>query len=212
MPGTAPSGRTRDAARSREAILDAAEALFAGQGYDATSLHDIGQRAGVSRGTPGYFFRSKERLYQAVLARVFAAELDLVAQAQERAIATGGGPLAELTAAIESFLDFLAARPTFVQLIEREALTGGRSLRNTPAHAAAMEAALATTAGILARGPFRAVDPALFLLDLLALCWFPFAHADTFARGLGLDATDPSFVAARKRHVVDLLLRGARAG
>ncbi len=34
--------KTRDADRSREAILEAAERLFAAQGLDGTSLADIG--------------------------------------------------------------------------------------------------------------------------------------------------------------------------
>ena len=59
--------KVRDAERSRAAILDAAERLFAEQGYDATSLTNVGAVAGVSRGTPGYFFRSKAELYQAEL-------------------------------------------------------------------------------------------------------------------------------------------------
>ena len=70
-----PAGRTantRDAARTRAAILDAAEQLFAERGFDATSLNDIAREAHVSRATPSYFFGSKEGLYVAVLERVFA--------------------------------------------------------------------------------------------------------------------------------------------
>ena len=59
--------RERNPARTRAAILDAAEKLFAGKGFDATSLNDVGTAAGVSRGTPGYFFGSKEELVRAVL-------------------------------------------------------------------------------------------------------------------------------------------------
>jgi AcrR family transcriptional regulator len=66
---TAPR-RTRDAERTRRRILDAAEELFARQGFDAASLAAIGEAAGVSRGTPSYFFGSKEELYQAVLERM----------------------------------------------------------------------------------------------------------------------------------------------
>jgi AcrR family transcriptional regulator len=211
--GDAPvPGRTRDADRSREAILDAAEALFAERGYEGTTLQEIGRAAGVSRGTPGYFFGSKERLYAAVLERAFAAELKFVGQAQARAAQAGGGPEAELAAVVASFLEFLAARPAFVRLLDREALAGGRLLNATPAHVAALEGGLATTRDLLVRVADRPVDPAHFLLDVLALCWFPVAHADTFARGLGLDPADPAFAAARARHVVDLLLRGLRAG
>jgi AcrR family transcriptional regulator len=54
----------RNGNRTREAVLDAAERLFAEKGYDATSLNDVGTAAGVSRGTPGYFFGSKTDLYR----------------------------------------------------------------------------------------------------------------------------------------------------
>ena len=47
--------RERNPARSRAAILDAAERLFAEKGYEATSLSEVGTAAGLSRATPGYF-------------------------------------------------------------------------------------------------------------------------------------------------------------
>jgi AcrR family transcriptional regulator len=62
----------RDGERSKEAILSAAEDLFARQGFEGTSMQEIGEAAGVARSTPAYFFRSKEALYEAVLARVVA--------------------------------------------------------------------------------------------------------------------------------------------
>src|SRR5919205_2149237 len=70
MPAPPPE-KVRDAERSREAILAAAERLFAERGYEAASLHDIGAAAGLSRGTPSYFFGSKERLHLDVLRRAF---------------------------------------------------------------------------------------------------------------------------------------------
>ena len=68
--------------RSREAILDAAERLFAEKGYESTSLKKIAEVAGLSRNTPAHFFGSKEGLYGVVLDRVFADAGALVEQAQ----------------------------------------------------------------------------------------------------------------------------------
>src|ERR1051325_11838278 len=68
-PGANAAERTRDAERTREAILVAAEDRFARLGFHGTSLQQIGEAAGVARSTPAYFFRSKEALYDAVLAR-----------------------------------------------------------------------------------------------------------------------------------------------
>lgn len=211
MTEATPSGRTRDADRTREAILDAAEALFAERGYAATSLQAIGERAGISRGTPGYFFRSKAALYRAVLERVFAAELAFVVEAQAAA------PLAEagahpLEAAIGALLDFLAARPSFVRLLEREALAGGETLRATAAHATAMREGLAIVTALLGQTPDPVAGPAEVLLSVLALCWFPFAHAATFARDLGIDPHTEAGRARWRRHVTGLMLHGISAG
>jgi AcrR family transcriptional regulator len=115
--------RSRDADRSRGAILDAAERLFAKQGFDATSLTQVGAAAGVSRGTPGYFFRTKAELYQAVLDRSLAEVRDAVREGRERALASNESAETILAGAVSDYFDFLSARPYFIRLIEREALS-----------------------------------------------------------------------------------------
>ena len=90
--------KERDASRSRAAILDAAERLFAERGYDATSLTEVGAAAGVSRGTPGYFFGSKADLYRAVLYRAFAEVREAVRAGRARALASSQSPEAILAA------------------------------------------------------------------------------------------------------------------
>ncbi|MBA2555757.1 MAG: TetR family transcriptional regulator, partial [Chloroflexi bacterium] len=191
--------------------LDAAEQLFAELGYESASLAAIGRRAGVSRGTPGYFFGTKQALYRAVIARVLVAEADLLLAAHERATATGGGPEEVVAALVETFLDFLVARPTFVRLVEREAAAGGVVLQEVAAETPDIQLGLATLGGYFAAPAFRAADPIHVLLSLLALCWFPLAHADTFTRALGLDPDAPAFLPAWKRHVVALVLRGLQS-
>ena len=74
----AEHSKIRDADRSRRAILDAAEALFAEHGFKGATMAEIAASAGVSRGTPAYFFNSKEQLYRAVLGRSFEVTAELV--------------------------------------------------------------------------------------------------------------------------------------
>jgi AcrR family transcriptional regulator len=117
--------KERNPERSRAAILQAAERLFATKGYEATSLTDVGAAAGVSRGTPGYFFGSKPELYQAVLDHSFNEVREAVRAGRARALASSQTADAILAGAVSDYFDFLAARPNFVRLIEREALSGG---------------------------------------------------------------------------------------
>lgn len=53
--------------RSRTALLDAALSLFSSQGYRATSVRDIADRAGTSTGSVYHHFRDKETIFQTLL-------------------------------------------------------------------------------------------------------------------------------------------------
>ena len=55
------------ARRTRAAILDAAGRLFASQGYQATSVGDVANEAGVSLGTVYQYFRDRSDLVAALL-------------------------------------------------------------------------------------------------------------------------------------------------
>jgi AcrR family transcriptional regulator len=59
--------RRHDAQASREALLDAATALFDERGYEATTIRQIGQRAGVDAALIARYFGGKEGLYLATL-------------------------------------------------------------------------------------------------------------------------------------------------
>src|SRR3954467_8212959 len=60
---------TRVPLATKGRILDAAEALFMEQGFEATSLRAITAAADVNLAAVNYHFGSKEELFQAVLTR-----------------------------------------------------------------------------------------------------------------------------------------------
>jgi TetR/AcrR family transcriptional regulator len=201
--------RVRNPERSRAAILDAAERLFAVQGYDATSLNEVGAAAGVSRGTPGYFFGSKSDLYQAVLDRCFAEVREAVRAGRARALASSQSPDAILAGAVSDYFDFLAARPNFIRLIEREALNGGRFPEGV-SHLAAGQEALAAISAELGLDDSPSGDAAQLLLSIISLCWFPLIHARTVAPAVGVGLEDAEDLERRKRQVISLVLHGLR--
>lgn len=83
--------RTRDAARTRQVLLETAGDLFARQGYAATTVREIADGAGVNVALINRYFSSKEGLFQACLGHVSD---DL-----ERSDTLGGdAPLSELIA------------------------------------------------------------------------------------------------------------------
>jgi AcrR family transcriptional regulator len=204
MPTTVE--RERNPVRSRAAILDAAEKLFAEKGYDVTSLSEVGAAAGVSRGTPGYFFGSKQDLYDAVLERCYEEVRQAVRAGRARALASQQPPEAILAGAVSDYFDFLAARPNFIRLIERRALSGG----GTPVgeHLSAGQEALAAISAELGLDDAPSGDAAQLLLSIIALCWFHLIHAQTVAPAVGVTLEESADLERRKRHVVGLVLHG----
>lgn len=213
--GASEHPRTRDAGRSREAILAAGERLFGAHGYEGTSLAQIGAAASLSRGAPAYFFGGKPALYDAVIERVFDAREAAVRPHVEPILAWATGPapgdLADLRAALEhaagGYLAFLAERPDFVRLVEREALAGGRRLASAPHASTAVEDGLHALHAAAPRHGLRPFDPGDALIAFVALCFFPLAHRDTFLARLGRDPDDPAFRAARARQAAGAVLQ-----
>jgi AcrR family transcriptional regulator len=200
---------TRDAARSRAAIIAAAEALFAERGYAGTSLGDIGTRAGLSRGTPSYFYGSKEQLHVAVLERVFAAREEATTAAFAPLhdwAATGAGTLERaLTHAVEGYVAFLLTRPTFVRLIEWEELEGGRRMRATPRASRAIQDAFAAARAAARRRGLRPFNVEDAVLLFVSLTFSPLAQTSTFMATLGRDLTDRATLRRHVRFVVGQL-------
>lgn len=201
------SDRERNPIRTRAAILDAAEKLFAAKGFDATSLNQVGTAAGVSRGTPGYFFGSKADLYQAVLDRSFAEVREAVRAGRARALASNQTPDAILAGAVSDYFDFLAARPNFIRLIEREALNGGTQLDEV-SHLSAGQEALAAISAELGLDDSPSGEAAQLLLSIISLCWFHLIHARTVAPAVGVTLENAEDLERRRRHIVGLVLQG----
>jgi AcrR family transcriptional regulator len=203
--------RERNPIRTRELILDAAERLFAEQGFEETSLSDVGRAAGVSRATPGYFFGSKAELKRAVLERCFEDVRRAVREGRERARRSGQPPEVILAGTVSDYFDFVAARPNFVRLVQREALQEEHSLDELPLGLVTGREMVAALTQELDLPPGREAAVADMLFSLIALTWFPHIHGHTLGRVAGLEPAAPDFLDRRKRHVTELLLGWLRA-
>jgi len=107
---------TAAALPTRDLILDAAEQLFAAQGFTATTIKQIGRAAGVNSALLYYYFADKDRLYREVLQR-FVSRL----VARTMAGSEGrGDPEARLRAFVAAQAAALAAHPDIPRLLVRE--------------------------------------------------------------------------------------------
>ena len=104
----------RTPAGTRQALLDAAEALLSTGGPDAVTLREVGARAGVSRSAPYRHFTGKEHLLMAVATQAWD---QLGAALQELADDTSDPPDHLLHQALITLADVARTRPHLYRLM-----------------------------------------------------------------------------------------------
>jgi TetR/AcrR family acrAB operon transcriptional repressor len=101
--------RTKDEAQeTRNAILDSAEQLFSERGVSRTSLEDIAQSAGVTRGAIYWHFKDKSDLFAAMVNRVTLPMEAMMARSSDETVED---PLASLKACAVAVLKRTATDP-----------------------------------------------------------------------------------------------------
>jgi AcrR family transcriptional regulator len=106
MPGMEPARSRREeyAEATYEALLDSAAACFVENGYLATSLDHVAQRARVTKGAIYHHFASKRDLFIAVVTRQLEQNAGRVTRAGEGVSDVWGG----IIAAFDVFLETLS--------------------------------------------------------------------------------------------------------
>jgi TetR/AcrR family transcriptional regulator len=174
-----------DDAQTPDLILDAAETLFARQGFAATSIKQIGAEAGVNPALIYYYFQSKEGLYGGVLERIFgtiaANAAALLAQAPTAVQAVQG--------IIATQTNVMTGRPSFPRMFGRELVD--HELEHAGGMVSQLSASFFSRLCELLRagqeaGVFRGdFDPRFAAISVVSLV--PFFHIASPAVGIFLD-------------------------
>ena len=107
-----PGKRERTKLANRQAILDAARAVFGDLGYDVATVRDIIRRTGLASGTFYNYYKSKEEVFDA-LADDGARRFRPVLRAE---FAKASDFRSFLRGAIQGYFDFVAAEHASWQL------------------------------------------------------------------------------------------------
>lgn len=139
-------------AERREQLLGVARTLFAEQGFEATSIEEIAERAGVTRPVVYEHFGGKDRIHAVVVDREVTRLSELLAEPLIEA--SSNRQTAERAA--RAFLGFIEEDPDGFRILTRDAPAGaGRSL------ASVLSDVAARTGDLLARAfEQRGFDPA----------------------------------------------------
>jgi AcrR family transcriptional regulator len=218
---TAAPHERRPARRDRDTegrILDAAHAVFVRHGTAGARMQDIAKEADVNQALLHYYFRTKDRLAEAVFRRTAGQLFPQVVQV----MASDAALEEKIAKVVDIEIDHLSRTSELPGYIISE-------LHHHPERARQLIAALtgATPEDIRPRvllklrqqidagvrtGRLRPIAPEQFIVNLLSLCVFPFAARPILMVLLGLDRQQfDRFIQERRDQLADFFLRALGA-
>src|SRR5277367_2395832 len=193
---------------NERAILAAAEAVFAEQGFGGATMAAIASRAGVPKPNVHYYFPTKEGLYRAVIARVMNAWLDAAASFD-----TSPDPGEALTAYIGAKMDLAREMPLSSQIWASEIMRGAPVIQDflDTTLTQWVRSRERVVRKWIADGKLRPIDPKF----LFYMIWATTQHYANAAHEIaslenGRPLDDAAFERA-KRQVVETVLLGVAA-
>ncbi len=201
----------RDPESTRAALKAAARSLFARQGYEGTTIREIGKRSGMNMAMINYHFGGKQGLFSTIMAEELAA----LQASLSGSIRPGASPTERLRDFIISFAALGEDHAEFALILVREQMNGGLHLERHVRDrffGFFLRSREIIDEGIRA-GEFRPVDPHathLSLVGSLIYYLLTMPARETYVRQGGLPTGIPT-PAEYVQHVVELFLRGLRS-
>ena len=205
------NSRGRDPERTRQRILDAATEEFARHGLSGARVDRIATRAGANKRMLYYYFGDKDGLFLAALegryAHIRSAERELELEHL--------APVRALERLVKFTWDYFLEHPEFMTLLNSENLHKGRHVARSR-RVREMHSPLVETLGrVLRRGEraglFRkGVDPVQLYISIAGEGYFYLSNRYTLSQIFGRDLMTPRALAARSRHIADVIVNALR--
>lgn len=209
---TIPVGakRERNAAATRQRILDAGEREFAARGFAGARLREIADSAGVQPALIHHYFTDKHGLYRAVLDRAL-----LPSSTESWTLLESGLELEELISGlIEVLLRFYAAHHNLLAILRHEALSGSSVLEELARERMLpiIEAVSRLLEERQRAGELRADIPAAEIIAAgMGLVAFPFVEEGLIRVMLpSIEARDEAALVRRKDAILKILSAAIR--
>ena len=200
---------------TEQRILDAAKTVFIRRGTAGARMQEIAEEAGVNQALLHYYFRSKERLSEAVFRETAGKMLPAIIQ-----ILGGNFTITEkIDRIIDTYLNTMSRAPYLPGYIISELhhhperitqllgdVAGGNVSAVVRPAFEKLEQQLAAEARA---GRMRRIDAAQFFVNLISLCVFPFAARPMLSAALGLDDDGFAKFIEKRRKDLPVYIRGA---
>jgi TetR/AcrR family transcriptional regulator len=202
-------GRATIRERNEAKLLKAAEAVFARKGFSGASTAEIARRAGIPKANLHYYFRTKQRLYAAVLDDILEIWVDALGEIRAEA-----DPADAIRRYIACKMESSRLLPLPSRLWAMELLGGGRHVQPflKGRLRRLVEQKSAVIRGWITAGKIDEIAPAHLLFALWAMTQTYADFATQIAAVLGKDRLDNGVFADATATLTALVLKGLSTG
>lgn len=153
-------------------ILEAAKTVFIKKGMDGARMQEIADEAGINKALLHYYFRSKQKLFEAIFTNLFKQIFPNIIK-----LMTSEEPIEKkLKEFIESYIDILAQNPRLPAFILREINRDvdfiGQIFRSQGIN---LKIIFAMFESEMEKGNIVRMNSRDIMLNILSMCLFPFA-------------------------------------
>jgi len=199
--------RSRDADRTREEILRAAMAEFAGHGFGGARMGAIAERSAVDKKLIYYYFAGKDELFLAVLEQTYA---DIRAAERELHLAASD-PLEAIRSLVAFTWRYYLAHPEFLALLNSENMHRAGHLKRSRRIRQMNSPLIEVLADVLVRGEKSgalrpAIDPMQLYISIAGLAYFYLSNNHTLSAIFGRDLMTPAAHEERLAHMCAVIL------
>jgi AcrR family transcriptional regulator len=204
---TAEPRRQRDAAQTRDEILQVAAREFADLGYAGARVDQIAARTRTTKRMIYYYFGGKEQLFIAVLEQAYAA----IRAAEQEIDVDHLDPVSAIRRLAELTFDHHQSNPDFIRLVSIENIHRAEHLKRSEGFVRLNNPAIDLIARILERGRsagvfVRQIDAVDLHMMISAFCVFPVANRYTFGVLFDRDLADRKLRGHYRRMLSDMVV------
>lgn len=195
---------------TEEKILEAAREVFTQKGFAAARMQEIADEAGINKGLLHYYFRSKNRLFQAVFKEAFGKVVQHINQIFETEL-----PLFEkIEIFVNRYMDILIKNPEIPAFVINELNQKGAKFVDELIEKGQRPNPLPLILQIQAEveaGNIRPVNPFHLVLSILSMCVFPFIARPLFQSFTQVnDQQYMQLMQNRAQEITDLIINSIR--
>jgi TetR/AcrR family transcriptional regulator len=186
-------------------ILNAARRVFIAKGYECARMQEIADDAGINKALLHYYFRSKEKLFEAVFSEVAAGLFPAMKQVLESDL----GIREKLTFFIKVYLKTLRENPFIPSFVLNTLNTSPERfimlVRKSGFNPAFIQNQLDAEAK---QGLIRNVRAEHLLVNIVSMCIFPFVARPILQNMFDMsDSEYVAYLSSREAEITDSILK-----